>query len=156
MAKVMGGEIPVPFVKEAGGSDAGKGRRKRRTISAAGKPKIAAAARARWARVHRDPVIAQFLALVQRWQDDFTRAFNDAERAGKRSRHLQVLAGVPVVPFEKRHASRAARIDAELKTNKIGFADCQIAACAIEERAELLTFNIEHFRRVPGLKLAKV
>src|SRR5689334_5576742 len=57
-------------------------------------------------------------------------------RAHKRSRHLEILAAVPVVPFEKRHASRAAQIDAELKMNKIGFADCQIAATAIEESAD--------------------
>lgn len=31
-------------------------------------------------RVHRDPVIAQYLALVQRWQDDFVRAFAERER----------------------------------------------------------------------------
>jgi len=31
-------------------------------------------------RVHGDPVIAQYLALVRRWQDDFARAFSEAER----------------------------------------------------------------------------
>lgn len=36
-------------------------------------------------RVHRDPVIAQYLALVRRWQDDFVRAFSEAERQGKAS-----------------------------------------------------------------------
>ncbi|MEW6082270.1 MAG: hypothetical protein AB1576_10960 [Bacillota bacterium] len=34
-------------------------------------------------RVHRDPVIAQYLALVRRWQDDFVRAFTEAERLGR-------------------------------------------------------------------------
>jgi hypothetical protein len=34
-------------------------------------------------RVHRDPVIAQYLALVRRWQDDFVRAFTAAERQGR-------------------------------------------------------------------------
>jgi hypothetical protein len=31
-------------------------------------------------RVHRDPVIAQYLALVNRWQDDVVRAFSEAAR----------------------------------------------------------------------------
>ena len=36
-------------------------------------------------RVHRDPVIAQYLALVRRWQDDLVRAFSEGERQGKMS-----------------------------------------------------------------------
>lgn len=36
-------------------------------------------------RVHRDPVIAQYLALVRRWQDDCVRAFAEAERRGRTS-----------------------------------------------------------------------
>jgi predicted nucleic acid-binding protein len=35
-----------------------------------------------------------------------------------------------------------------------GLADCQIAAVAIEDGAQLLTFNRRHFERVPGLRLA--
>jgi hypothetical protein len=31
-------------------------------------------------RVHRDPVIAQYLALIRRWQDDLVRSFAEAER----------------------------------------------------------------------------
>jgi hypothetical protein len=46
LGRLLGGEIPVPFVKAAGGSSGG-GRR----MSAAGRARIAAAARARWARV---------------------------------------------------------------------------------------------------------
>lgn len=34
-------------------------------------------------RVHRDPVIAQYLALVRRWQDDFVHAFTEGERQGR-------------------------------------------------------------------------
>lgn len=34
-------------------------------------------------RVHRDPVIAQYIALVTRWQDDFVRAFGALETQGK-------------------------------------------------------------------------
>ena len=59
-----------------------------------------------------------------------------------------------VTPFRRVHAVRAARLAAELKLQSIGIADFQIAATALEDGAELLTFNREHFRRVPGLKLA--
>ncbi len=36
-------------------------------------------------RVHRDPVITQYLALVRRWQDDLVRAFSEGERQGSMS-----------------------------------------------------------------------
>lgn len=75
-------------------------------------------------------------------------------RADKRRRFLQIIGELPVVPFGRIHAERAARLAAELKLNTIGFADFQIAAMALEDGAELLTFNREHFSRVPGLKLA--
>jgi tRNA(fMet)-specific endonuclease VapC len=77
------------------------------------------------------------------------------ERAAKRSRYLLAIGGLTVVPFSRVHAVRAARLTAELKLQDIGFADFQIAATALEDGAELLTFNRKHFERVPGLKLAK-
>ncbi len=76
-------------------------------------------------------------------------------RALRRQRHLKEF-GARVSTFSRKHAQRAARIAADLKSSPIGFADCQIAACAFEDHAELLTFNIEHFNRVPGLSLASV
>jgi len=36
-------------------------------------------------RVHRDPSIGQYLALVRRWQDDFASAFAEAESLGRAS-----------------------------------------------------------------------
>jgi predicted nucleic acid-binding protein len=76
-------------------------------------------------------------------------------RAGKRERTLQRLAGLPVIPFSGAHAERAAKLTAEMKTNAIGFADFQIAATALDDGAEFLTFNTGHFSRVAGLRLAK-
>jgi predicted nucleic acid-binding protein len=76
-------------------------------------------------------------------------------RARKRARFLEAI-NLPVSDFGRRHAERAAQLAAELKTAAIGFADCQIAACALEDNAELLSFNAEHFERVPGLRLAAV
>jgi predicted nucleic acid-binding protein len=78
------------------------------------------------------------------------------ERAAKRQKFLAALDRLPVVAFSRAHAKRAAELAAELKAYQIGFADFQIAASAVVDGAELLTFNREHFGRVRGLKLAKV
>jgi predicted nucleic acid-binding protein len=61
-----------------------------------------------------------------------------------------------VAEFARPHAVRAAQLAAELKSSQIGFADFQIAATALVDGAELLTFNREHFGRVAGLTLAAV
>src|ERR1041384_680830 len=50
------------------------------------------------------------------------------ERAAKRSRFLEAIGELPVVPFSRLHAERAAALAAELKLQQIGFADFQIAA----------------------------
>ena len=49
LAKILGGEIPIPF--STGGGGGGGRRGGRRQMSAEGRARIAAAARARWARV---------------------------------------------------------------------------------------------------------
>jgi len=77
-------------------------------------------------------------------------------RAAKRNRYLLLIGTVPVIPFTRSHAVQAAKLAAELKLSQIGFADFQIAATALVDDAELLTFNQAHFSRVPGLKLATV
>ena len=91
------------------------------------------------------------------WQQLQFGAFAwEKPRAEKRKRFLQTIGGLSVVPFSREHAERAAQLTAELKLNTIGFADFQIAATALEDGAELLTFNRQHFSRVPGLKLAVI
>ena len=90
------------------------------------------------------------------WQELFFGVFGwEKARAQKRQRFLELVAA-PIASFGKAEAERAAQIEAELKSSKIGVADCQIAACALDDDAELLTFNVDHFSRVPGLKLAKL
>ncbi|HVV00275.1 MAG TPA: PIN domain-containing protein [Verrucomicrobiae bacterium] len=89
------------------------------------------------------------------WQQLFFGVLGwEAARAAKRRKFLE-LVSAPIVDFGRSQAERAASIEAQLKSHTIGFADCQIAACAIEDGADLLTFNREHFQRVPGLSLAK-
>lgn len=77
------------------------------------------------------------------------------DRAAKRRQGLAALGAV-VMSFRRAHAVRAAQLAAELRREGIGLADCQIAAMALEDGAQLLTFNRKHFERVPGLRLAEV
>ena len=78
------------------------------------------------------------------------------DRATKRKRFLEAIGQLPVISFSRAHAERAASLAAELKLQQIGFADFQIAAAALEDDAMLLTFNREHFKRVPKLRLAAI
>jgi predicted nucleic acid-binding protein len=105
-----------------------------------------------WMEKHPDEAMA-FPATV--WQQLVFGIFAWPEdRAAKRSRSLLLLGAMPVIPFSRAHAVRAAALASELKLAQIGFADFQIAATAVVDGAELLTFNTNHFKRVPGLVLA--
>ena len=61
-----------------------------------------------------------------------------------------------VAGFGRLQAERAASLQAELRLEQIGFADFQIAATALVEGAQLLTFNVAHFSRVPNLSVVRV
>jgi predicted nucleic acid-binding protein len=105
-----------------------------------------------WLEQHLDEPVA-FPPTV--WQQLVFGIFAwEPARAAKRSRSLVLLGSVPVVDFQRTHAVRAAQLAVELKRQPIGFADCQIAANALVDGAQLLTFNTAHFGRVPGLKLS--
>jgi predicted nucleic acid-binding protein len=79
------------------------------------------------------------------------------ERSRKRGEFLETIGAVAdVAEFGHAHAVRAAQLSAEMDTAQIGFADFQIAATALVDDAQLLTFNQQHFGRVAGLKLAKI
>src|SRR3954470_7938265 len=96
---------------------------------------------------------AAFPAIV--WQQLIFGVFAwQPERAAKRNRSLLLMGGLAVAPFSRSHATRAAQLTSELKLKTIGVADLQIAATALVDGAELLTFNRAHFDRVPGLVLA--
>jgi predicted nucleic acid-binding protein len=90
------------------------------------------------------------------WQQlNYGTFFWVQSRAAKRAKFLTLIGEIAeVAPFTKAHAERAAEIAATLRTSEIGFADSQIAAMALLDDAELLTFNHAHFSRVAGLKLA--
>ena len=78
------------------------------------------------------------------------------DRANKRARSVLIMGALAIAPFGRSHAVRAAQLASEMKLQQIGCADFQIAATALVDNAELLTFNQQHFSRVPGLRLATV
>ena len=65
----------------------------------------------------------------------------------------KVLGRVPVLPFDLEVARTHARLSAELTAagQSIGPNDLQIAATALTRGYEVLTHNLRHFARVPGL-----
>jgi tRNA(fMet)-specific endonuclease VapC len=67
----------------------------------------------------------------------------------------QFLRGVTVIPLARRIMRRFARIRGQLrrKGQLISDPDLLIAATALERKLILVTRNLEHFERIPDLKL---
>ena len=77
-----------------------------------------------------------------------------------RERHLQniearVLPALRVVPFDVEAARKFGELKAalEAKGTPLADADLQIAAIALVGGHELVTGNVRHFSRVPGLRI---
>ena len=98
--------------------------------------------------------------------DQFTSAacvgelFKGAFRVPDAARHLKniesrVLSAVTVLPYDVAIARVYGEIDATLtgRGDRLADADLQIAATAIYPGLELVTGNVRHFARVPGLHL---
>lgn len=114
----------------------------------------------------------QPLAGYVRWlgeiprEDQFTSAvtigelYRGAFRSREPSRHLRniedrVLPVVSVLPFDAAVARVYGEISAGLQLlgRPLEDADLQIAATALHHGLRLVTGNLKHFRRVPGLLL---
>ena len=67
----------------------------------------------------------------------------------------EVLGNVQILTFGPRHAIRAGDLLGELLANgtPIGVEDTLIAAIALVEDACVVTGNVRHFARVPGLRV---
>lgn len=81
-----------------------------------------------------------------------------AERRGSRrlDRLIDAFVGdIAVVPFDEAAADRFGKVAAGLasKGTPIGALDTMIATHALQLGLTLVTHNLEHFRRVRGLKL---
>jgi predicted nucleic acid-binding protein len=111
------------------------------------------------------PAFIEWLAGVPR-EEQYASAVSIAElyRGAYRSEHAQqhlaniedrVLKAVTVLPFDTGVAHVYGRLYAQLaESNRLlADADLQIAATAIRHGLELVTGNLRHFARVPGLRI---
>lgn len=111
---------------------------------------------------------AQYLAwlLIIPRAEQFTSTvvigelFKRAYRSPQRAKHLKnieerILPAVTALPYDVAVARRFGEIHAQLseKGRMLMDADLQIAATALHHDLELVTGNIRHFERVPGLRL---
>jgi predicted nucleic acid-binding protein len=83
-----------------------------------------------------------------------------AQRSAARDRHLRnirerVVPALTVLPFDLAAAERFGEIKALLESRglRLADADLQIAAIALVQDHELVTGNLAHFGRIPGLRL---
>lgn len=72
--------------------------------------------------------------------------------------HSRVLPVVAVLPYDVSVAETFGRLAAQLAQagRPLADADLQIASTALQHDLELVTGNIRHFERVPGLRLNRV
>ena len=106
----------------------------------------------------------RWLRTVPR-EEQFTSAvvvgelYKGAFRSPAAGRHLEniesrVLPAITVLPFDVATARLYGQIQASLETagRPLADADLQIAATALVHDLELVTGNLKHFARVPGLR----
>lgn len=119
-------------------------------------------------RKHPLPGYVRWLGEIPR-EDQFTSAvtigelYRGAFRSTEPARHLRniedrVQPVVSVLPFDGGVAKVYGEISAglRLRGRPLADADLQIAATALHHRLRLVTGNLKHFRRVPGLLLETV
>ncbi|MFI5180159.1 MAG: type II toxin-antitoxin system VapC family toxin [Thermoanaerobaculia bacterium] len=111
------------------------------------------------------PAYVRWLQTVPR-EEQFTSAivvaelFKDAYRSERAAFHVaniekRVLPAVTVLPFDVAVAGIYGRIEATLRKGgaPLADADLQIASTAIHHGLALVTGNLRHFSRIPGLTL---
>ncbi len=78
----------------------------------------------------------------------------DAQNKQQVRQVLQLVAPLPVVwPTEADCARALSDFTAYHLSHKVGLIDALIAACAVGHSATLCTFNVKHYRVIPGLSL---
>ena len=76
----------------------------------------------------------------------------------RRRRYLDaVFAAIPVEPFTKEMGQLMAKIDAEARKNSLvlPFADLQIGVTALHFDHGIVTWNVRHFKMIPGLRVVQ-
>ncbi|MGB3405350.1 MAG: PIN domain-containing protein [Microcoleaceae cyanobacterium] len=78
----------------------------------------------------------------------------DAQNKQQVRQVLQLIAPLPVVwPAENDCARALSDFTAYHLSHKIGLIDALIAACAVGCNATLCTFNVKHYKVIPGLNI---
>lgn len=78
----------------------------------------------------------------------------DAQNIQQARRALKLVQPLPVVwPTETDCARALSDFTTFHLSHKLGLLDALIAACAVGRSATLCTFNIKHYRVVPGLTI---
>jgi predicted nucleic acid-binding protein len=87
--------------------------------------------------------------------------YKGAFRSSAAARHLEnvekrVLPAVTVLSYDLAAARVYGQVRAHLESagRPLADADLQIAATALVHDLELVTGNVKHFRRVPGLRIS--
>lgn len=114
------------------------------------------------------PAYLRWLETIPR-AEQFTSAvvvgelYKGAYRSANREFHLEqiqarVLPAVTVLPYDAGVARAYGEIDAQLHRLHLPLADAdlQIAATALHHGLLMVTGNIRHFARIPGLSLVPV
>ena len=102
---------------------------------------------------HGDSSFALATMTVMELEHGWHRA-RSPERALLRRRYLdEVFSVIPIEPFTREMAVRAAAIDASMRAAQsvIATADLVIGVTALQLGSSLVTTNVRHFRMIPGL-----
>ncbi len=76
----------------------------------------------------------------------------DAQNQQQVRKVLQMVAPLKIVwPTETDCARALSDFTAYHLSHKVGLIDALIAACAVGQNATLCTFNVKHYRIIPGL-----
>ena len=86
------------------------------------------------------------------------RASTPEIRARRESFLNELLADLTIYPFTKETAMLAGKLDGEQQSRGvvIPLADLLIGATALELGYSVLTVNVRHFERIPGLSLVRL
>ncbi len=78
-----------------------------------------------------------------------------ADSDAKREAARELLRGLRIYPLNTPAARRAAEVHQALKANPIGERDTFIAGICLAVNRAVLTANVRHFKRVPGLEVVQ-
>ncbi len=109
------------------------------------------------AAVERAKVLEQSRAVLSITVITVFEVTQGMHRAGaaKKKKVEELFSSLPVLPLDHDSAAEAGRIQQELRKrgDPIETGDCLIAGIALRLHEPVLTRNLAHFKRVPGLKV---